>query len=197
MSKYSHIIFVSALFFANQSFAQCTIDTITQRLSETKLNASFVQSKKIPALENVLKSEGSIWLSEKAELVWQVDKPIKSTMVIKQGDIIQYNRKDQRIDSRKAVAPSGLAGLFYSIASGDFAALSEQFEIELQCNQLTWEVLLQPKDQQISQFIKELRLTGAEQINSFSYLEKRGDNTQVELTHLKTPLSSELARYLD
>lgn len=195
------LLFANELFanqmFAKQSSAQCTLESITNKLSKTKLNASFVQNKKIPALTKELKSEGHIWLSNEAELVWQVKKPIKSTMVIKQAKIIQFNRKDYRLESTNMTAPSGLAKLFYSIANGDFAELSEQFKLDLQCNEATWQVTLHPKEQQLSQFIKQLSLIGAEQINSFSYIENRGDKTQVLLTHLQESLSAELSRYLE
>lgn len=197
MTRYLFLMFVTTAIFANQSLAQCSLDSITEKLAKSKLNASFVQNKKIAALNNSLKSVGNIWLSEQAELVWQVKKPIKSTMVIKAGKIIQFNRKDERLDSRKMTAPSNLAKLFYSIANGNFDELSKQFNLKLQCTDTSWEVVLHPKDQQLSQLLKELRLGGIEQIDYFSYIESRGDKTQVNLTHLEEALSPELSRYLN
>ena len=194
-----HLFSLIALFtcFANHSFAQCSLDVITEKLSKSTLNAAFVQDKKIAALSNPLKSIGNIWFSEDAELVWQVQKPIKSTMVIKQGKILQFNRKDKQLESNQMTAPSSLATLFYNIASGKLSDLKTQFELNLRCNGTSWEVTLSPKEQQISQFIKELKLIGVEQIDSFSYEENRGDKTHVSLTHLKEDLSPKFSRYLN
>ncbi len=191
------ILIVSSFLFNNQSLAACSLNTITDKLSQFTLNASFVQYKEIPALPQPLKSSGVIWMSEQSELVWQVNKPIKSTMLISQGELTQFNRKDKRLDSSKMTAPSGLATLLFSIANGDIDKMSEQFNLKLTCRESAWEILLVPKDEQLSQFLKELKLIGSTQLHAFSYLEQRGDKTRVELTHLDASLSVELQRYLN
>ena len=197
MKKVLVIFFATLLLFSQPSYAECSLGAITQTLSESQLNASFIQSKKITALNKPLESLGKIWLSPQSALVWQVNKPIKSTMVIKAGQIIQYNRKEQRLDSNKMATPDGVAELFFAIANGTLTDLSEQFKISLQCDEDAWQMQLEPKEVELSQLITQLTIVGSKKIDAFSYLESRGDFTSVTLTHLQSSLAAELARYVD
>jgi hypothetical protein len=199
MKKY---IATSLLYFATCSFqtvAECSLASITDSLSKATLNASFVQEKKIAALNMPLRSYGKIWFSNSSQLVWQVNRPIKSTMVIMRDEITQFNRKDLRLENKSNIAPAGIAKLFHSIANGDLENLSEQFETQLNCQEQQWRLLLKPKGAPLNQLLSQLEIHGVHSVNAiqtFSYTEIRGDVTLVTLTHLEQSLSSELSWYL-
>ncbi len=196
-SMYTHLLFcLIGSLFVGTAKAECSVESITNLLSQSKLNATFVQRKEIKALNKPLLSSGKLWLAPQAKLVWQVNKPIKSTLVIGADEMTQYNRKDQPVSALGNIAPQGISQLFLAIAHGNLAGLAQGFELQLACQKEGWQLALTPKQQQLSQLISGITITGQQTISSFSYVETRGDRTMVELTHQAESLSTELSRYL-
>lgn len=177
--------------------AQCNVETISKKLVLVKINSQFSQSKNIATLSKPLKSKGVIWMSNQKTLVWQVNKPIKSTLVIDQRGMRQFNRKDQLQDSNQQMVPASMTTLFFNIASGNFVELEKSFEMKVNCEQEKWQVNLIPKEKDLKSILKQLSIKGSTSISGFSYTEIRGDMTQVELVDSPVSLELQLNQYLN
>lgn len=174
----------------------CDINKISDLIANNRLNAKFEQIKTIEVLSKPLRSQGVMWMSESGDLVWQVNRPIKSTIVINDQGMVQFDRHDKKIAKQKMFSMDEISLMFLNIANGNLEELEKGFDMTWKCQIGTWEVMLEPKNKKISNFLSALSIRGDTKIQQFSYTEPRGDTTEITLTHQLDKLSELLSYYL-
>ena len=178
------------------SITACDQDKVNAILAQQSLNADFVQMKKIAALSRPLISKGQIWMSPEGQLIWQILKPLKSTMLIQDNSFKLFNKNDElQPDNRNALVKD-ISSLFLTLLSGDSEKLSSMFNQILKCDENSWHLELRPKEQKLSNLISLITLSGEESLTNISFQENRGDLTTIELSHRVTVNSAELEKYL-
>jgi len=165
-------------------------------LTNSSLNATFKQIKHIKSFSLPLRTSGKIWLSDSNQLVWQVIKPIKSTIVITGDGLSQFNRKDIKQDDAPNLIGNDLSQVFLNVATGDFKSLKNDFNMDLTCQKKFWIFKLTPKNEPLINVLTSIDIFGEKNINGFSYIEKRGDATSIELTPESHSFYQELSFYL-
>ena len=165
-------------------------------LTNSSLNATFNQIKEIKSISLPLRTSGKIWLSDSNQLVWQVIKPIKSTIVITEDGLSQFNRKDIKQDNAPNLIGNDLSKVFLNVASGDFKSLKNNFNMDLTCKEGSWVFKLTPRNEPLINVLTSIDIFGEQFINGFSYIEKRGDTTSIKLIPESQSFSQELSFYL-
>lgn len=179
----------------------CTLRTIETRIAQNKLLAEFHQAKFISTLTKPLSSQGNLLLVQDKGLIWQTQKPIKSTSVITDDGIAQYNLRDQKSSLTQNMAnESGkqISNIFLGLFKGDIQNLSENFEISHQCQSESWTLTLVSTNSQLEQFIKKIDVVGNETINTITLFETNNDKTVIELNLLKNDsINNDLEKYFE
>lgn len=172
------------------AYSACDIEDISAQLADSKPSYLFTQSKTIASLSRALNSSGVIWMSPTDELVWQVQKPVRSTTVISANGVKQFNRRDELQPSIDNPFAADLSTIFLSLLTGDFAALESSFAQSLSCDGDHWELTLEPRSGNLADLLSTLSVTGAENMESVSYRETRGDLTEIQLSVAQDDSSS-------
>lgn len=192
--------------FSTDAFS-CDLQTVKSRIGQPFISAQFNQLKHIKVLSRPLKSAGSMLFSQEKGLVWQVQKPIKSTSVLNNSEIKQFNSKDQLMPAQQASQNNKTADLsviFLNLVSGNFAALEPHFTVTIACvdNTSNWQLKLTPKTKPLSTFFAEITLSGSSHINSMQILEVNQDRTEItfidhSFNSIESPLFLNLSAYFE
>lgn len=183
MNKSSCVaVLLSLVCSTAHSASDCNVEDIGARLASSKPSFTFTQSKTIASLSRALNSSGVIWMSAADELVWQVQKPVRSTTVISALGVKQFNRRDELQPSIDNPVAADLSTIFLNLLSGDFAALNSTFAQTLSCDGDRWALTLKPRTQNLAELLSSLAVTGAQNLESVSYREMRGDLTEIVLS---------------
>jgi len=192
------VLFLSPVFVNANNV--CDVETLLNkiRLSSEQMNSEFKQTKQIKTLLHPLNSSGKIWLDViSQQLVWQVINPIKSTMVISGNGIHLFNRYDVQQKNTISMIGKEFSSVFLNIASGNLRELQANFAMNWQCGGANWIVELYPKVEKMKKIIHSITIRGERKIDGFTYIESRGDLTDITLLHTETSYSKELSIYLD
>jgi len=190
------ILLVFVCLFSGVSIA-CDVEKISSLITNERINAKFEQIKEIEVLSKPLRSYGFMWMSETNNLVWQVNKPIKSTMVINAQGMSQYDRYDKKLAKQKMMSMEGVSSIFLNLAKGDLKELEKEFDMNWDCQSEEWQVTLKPKENKIADFLSTLSISGSNRIEKLSYTEVRGDITHITLTQQSDKLKASLNHYLE
>jgi len=178
--------------------ADCDIRLVNEKLSNQAAYLDFVQTKTIKALSRPLVSKGQIWVGPNEELVWQLVMPIKSTMVLHQEGVRQYNKHDELQSEQNHAVIAELSKVFLALLAGDMQQLQSMFSFQFLCGgkdesqkansvsdaieNSAWELILKPKVKNISELMTEIVVSGADRVDIIRFTETRGDSTQIQLT---------------
>lgn len=136
------------------------------------VQGQFQQEKKLPFMQQALVSTGSFYMLDEHCLVWRVDSPAASTMVVDEGRV--------SLDG-EAVNDRGIgrmiAMLIHGVTSGDMAQLSDQFSIESRENRNGWTLTLTPKTLLVEQAIEQIEVRGDKEVERVNILEPAGSQT--------------------
>lgn len=148
---------------ASLSFAETTIDDVCKSLTSNKVTTgNFTQEKKAANLKRPLKSTGTFIFSEDG-IAWQNLKPFKTSTIVTKDSIIQITADGKKnvTDGKTNETFKSAAATLSSLFAGDKSALEKMFVIKsFEADAASWKMNLTPKDQTISQALKEISLSG-------------------------------------
>ncbi|GAA4346682.1 outer membrane lipoprotein carrier protein LolA [Kangiella taiwanensis] len=160
----------------------CELNSIAKQISSQPQLNEFKQLKTVAVLTQPLKSSGYLLLADNDRVVWQTQKPIKSTTVIGPNSFKQYNKQDEAIS---APANSNnqtsqlISSTFLSILSGDFEELNTNFDVIAICKSSGWSLNLTSTHSDIQRVIKHIEVSGNTSIQRLTFTEANGDITQI------------------
>ncbi|XPF95680.1 hypothetical protein ACM9HF_06605 [Colwellia sp. RE-S-Sl-9] len=153
--------------------------------------ASFTQEKKFSFLSTPIKSSG-LFKVYKHNILWQVNSPVFSKLLIIDNEIWQYNEV-KTIDGianhyRKMVTHASIETLIQTVFTGTIN--EEQWDTTVKNEQC---LLLQPKDTLLAQAISLLELCLGEEESEREVLitDTQKNTTKIVLTQTKNTLSDE------
>jgi outer membrane lipoprotein-sorting protein len=174
----------------------CTLTSIGEAIGIENVHATFVQTKTIAALSRPLQSSGEIWMSNDEQLVWQVLKPLKSTLVLNDVGIQQYDKNDSLLVGPQNPTEAELSEIFLNLLNGNIEKLQTVFDMELSCNQDTWLINLTPTIESYQRLFKRFAISGQSIISEITIEEVRGDLTVINLTSLSYSDPIKFEKYL-
>ncbi|AOE50981.1 outer membrane lipoprotein carrier protein LolA [Kangiella sediminilitoris] len=184
----------------SSSLEECSLDTITDRLSNQPELSRFEQLKTITVLSRPLSSEGFLLLTPQSGLIWQTRNPIKSTTVITASEFKQFNKKDQPLslpESADTEASQVISSTFLAILSGHFDQLKRNFTAETSCSNGEWQVSLTPSNDAIEQIMTYIHIAGTDHIDEIAFTESSGDKTALQFFPEEAePIAEQLRKYL-
>ena len=120
-------------------------------------------------------------MSSTADLVWQTQLPIRSTMVINNSGVKFFNKNDQLLTVNNYAITNDISALFLSILSADMVKIEEQFHQQLNCEDNKWQLQLNPKNKNLAAIINSISISGSSYLETIAFQEKRGDETKIKL----------------
>ena len=177
--------------------------TVCKNLSEHKITkGNFNQIKMIKKLKREIKSSGIFLISVDKGVLWNTQKPLKSSMAITKDGIIQTNAQGKK----NVVATGGnaifeqVSGLLTSLFDGNFDEINKNFDIEFIGSAESWNVNLVPKDSSVKNFIESIEMVGSDKIDAMILHESGGDFTKYEFSNQIFPdslTSEELSAFTE
>lgn len=178
---------------------QCTLESIAAKLNEQAKLSQFVQTKTVTILKKPLISNGYLLITDNNQVVWQTQEPIKSTLLIGQQSLRQFNKNDQPVMSpanNNQKMSQLISSTFMAILAGDFEKLDSHFSVALDCTETRWSIELEASSNDMKPIITNINISGQNHIELLSFTEASGDSTQLVLSPSADPnLISQLRSY--
>lgn len=148
------------------------------------IRGSFVQEKALAGFGDLLRSNGRFVFSREQGVVWQVEAPFPSTIVITAEGL--YERDEggqwQYTDSDAQPALALIHTLTTALMSADLQRLQAHFDLHAeQSLQTGWRMLLRPKPGPLAEVLARVQLRGAQLVQGLVMEELGGDRTEIEL----------------
>lgn len=169
------------LLLASYTFAEtAALQAIDARLSKPALlQGDFEQKKSIRILSRPLLSTGEFSVVRGQGVVWTIQQPMASQLIISAQGIEGADIGDNR-------AMAYIAKILNQLLSGDIAVLEQQFTINVeQQNEAGWAITLLPRSSLLAKAISQVDLRGQQHIQHLLLHEASGDKTEVNFTALE------------
>ncbi|WP_150467957.1 LolA family protein [Francisella sp. SYW-9] len=186
---------ISALFaivvplFASNIVNNSDFQAVEKQLTkDTNISGKFIQVRQISGLSSNLKSSGTFKLSNDGSLLWQQQKPIKTTMQMSKDKLTQtimdnpptiLTREDQPV-------VFSFTNVFMSVFKGDTKTISEYFDANFKGNTQKWNISLKPKSSPLNKAIKEITLKGGKYITNIEVADTQDNIIKIKLFDITT-----------
>ncbi|HHR6130436.1 TPA: outer membrane lipoprotein carrier protein LolA [Providencia alcalifaciens] len=196
-------ILVFLAFFCSFASAM-TLDELQATLTKNEVvRADFVQERQIKNIKTPLISKGKMLLSQDKGLWWQQTEPFKTTLILRENEMIQRmdGQEDQRITLENNPQMFQFNSLMRALVKADKAVLDNHFALEFSDKgQNQWELVLVPTTTPLDKIFSRIELSGSTVVDNVILIDKQGDSTKITFTnHLLTPstLTPEETQYFD
>lgn len=172
--------------FAEESNILKQISSRTEQYAV--LRADFTQTKRVAAMKRPLITSGKLLYAKEHGVIWQITQPYVISYILSNEQVIEIS-SDNRRKVRSVNELPGLAQInriFRAMIAADTQVLDTYFDTKAlsQTNSdAPWQVLLTPKQAQVSRFIKQINVTGNQFVESIQISEASNDNTDIVFTH--------------
>jgi outer membrane lipoprotein carrier protein LolA len=164
----------------------------------------FEQEKRIAKIKRPLSSRGRFALVRGKGVLWRTEAPIQSLLTLT-ADTLSVAQGDRQSVSLSLGAQPGLRFLgqtVFAVFMTDVLQIRRSFSLidgVVPDRPLPWRLSLKPRDAAVAKLMREIQLTGGEQIESVEIFERNGDSTMIRLLELdsRSPLALEDARLLE
>lgn len=180
----------SSLCFAQQSSQNTAFKQVCESISAHKITkGNFNQTKVIKKIGREIKSSGTFIVSVDDGVLWNTQKPFKSSMAITKSGIVQTaaNGKKSVVAAGSNATFEQVSSLMTSLFNGDSDALNQNFDIEFIGSTENWNVNLTPKDASVRSFIDVIEMAGGKSIDTMVLHEPSGDFTKYEFSNQTFP----------
>lgn len=148
------------------------------------LRGTFVQHKHLAQLEHALVSSGHYVVARGRGLLWQVEKPVHSTLVITPKALTERSNGQQtaHISARQQPALGAVASILLAVFQGNTGQLSRYFDIHRASDDAAEDKLtLTPRTDAVRRFIKRLTIRGGDTIRHIRIDQPGGDYNVIDL----------------
>lgn len=147
------------------------------------LRGTFVQHKHLAELKQALVSSGHYVVARNRGLLWQVQKPVDSTLVITPEALTESTNGQQtaRISAKQQPALGAVASILLAVFQGNTSQLSQYFDIQ-HADSTAHVLTLTPKTDAVRSFIDKLTLSGRDTIRRIRIDQPGGDYSVIDLT---------------
>lgn len=176
-------LLIAALLFVATNVHAELLDDIAANLRQHRITRGvFQQQKTLPILTQPLTSSGRFLYDADHGILWRVEKPVSSQIIITANGIFQDG----------ALLTSGgsatlVQTIFQGLLSGDMQALQTQFAIRVEGNRERWQMMLTPRAQPLSAAIATITLSGGSDAQQLTITEVQGSVTHLQLLQHEHP----------
>jgi len=160
-------LFAAAPAWAAEDLAERVIARLA---SYPVVRANFVQERTQPSLTKPVVSSGRMVLSREHGLLWQVETPVKLTLVFTANG-----------PSGGGAAQAEMGRLVRAILTGDLDELRTTFAFEPRGDLERWTIRLVPKARELSQYLRAVELGGGAHLESIGIEETAGEQLRVRM----------------
>lgn len=149
------------------------------------LRGHFVQKKYLSEMNAPLVSSGNYVVARNRGLLWQVRKPVSSTLVITPDALIERSNGHQttHITAKKQPALRAVAAVLLAAFAGNVQQLHRFFNVTTDKNSDTgWALTLVPKTHAVHQFVSRLKIAGKRSVRHIRIDQPGGDHSDITLT---------------
>jgi outer membrane lipoprotein-sorting protein len=179
MRKLSALFLLTCLLAALPAKAN-DLENINKRLQKPDfMQAAFTQNKHMKVLNMPLVSNGTFWISQKNGVVWLMEKPTHSQLVIT-PDGVSFSDQQTR---KTAKSMEYVGKILQDLLSGDLQKINQQFAITIKNNGTAdnnWLIELEPKSVLMRKGITTISMTGNHFIDQLILHEASGDVTEIK-----------------
>jgi hypothetical protein len=134
------------------------------------VRAEFVQERTQPSLAKPVVSSGRMVLSREHGLLWQVEAPVKVTLVFTASG-----------STGAGAAQAEMGQLVRAILTGDLGELRSAFTLEPHGDLERWTIRLVPKARELAQYLRVIELGGGAHLDSIGIDEATGERLRVRM----------------
>lgn len=165
-------------------------DLVLQLQKPSNLQGQFSQQRFLNGLTKPMTTQGDFVLLKNQGLLWQMKKPFENQLRVKADGISQWNGSEWV--SSQQLGQSEQIKLFLGLLSGDVAALSSQFDLQLNGTEKAWQLSLVPNTLLMKQIFDNIEIRGDLVVKSIEIREKQGDRTLIRFEQIQQdqPLSA-------
>ena len=161
-------------------------DLVLQLQKPSNLQGQFSQQRFLNGLTKPMTTQGDFVLLKNQGLLWQMKKPFENQLRVKADGISQWNGS-QWVSSQQ-LGQSEQIKLFLGLLSGDVAALSTQFDLQLNGTEKAWQLGLVPNSLLMKQIFDNIEIRGDLVVKSIEIREKQGDRTLIRFEQIQQDL---------
>lgn len=168
----------------------CSLQSVKEQVREHATLNQFQQTKRIAILSKPLVSTGYLLVADEHGVIWQTTKPLKSTILIKDNSLKQFNKQDQLVSSpvnSQQKTSQLITSTFLAILAGNFEQLERNFSADLICSGKQWQIHLQAKHDDMQRLLTNITIIGDANIQKLLFTEANGDTTELVFTPLDDP----------
>ncbi|WP_298771395.1 outer membrane lipoprotein carrier protein LolA [uncultured Shewanella sp.] len=194
--------FFPSLLFANTSayddtlFSHPATESTLKALSSqlhfgSSASGDFTQYRQLKVLKKPLVSHGHFLFDQHRGLVWQQLRPFKSSLILKDKQLIQVNSQGhiQIQDAGNIPAASALENIMPSLLNamltGDIKQLEQDFSISFLQAKKQWQLGLIPKDPLVAKILPKMIIEGQTSINQLVLFSPNGDSSKIVFSHIQ------------
>ena len=182
MKKLNLILWIFILVFNYNTVAK-DIDKIqSQLLIYENVCGKFLQKKNLVGISKPLSSNGNFCINKNEGILWETLKPFANTLKISKNQIVQFRAGKELNKVSQEPMLEFVNSLIFSIFSGDFSKLEENFIIKVNANNNFWEAHLQAKTELIGKILKEVKISGDKYIRFITIKESSGDMSEISFS---------------
>ncbi len=171
--------------------SQQQLDVLSKKMVQANvLRGDFKQIRVVKVLKRPLKSSGSFIFSKKHGLLWRIQKPFATDVLMHDGKLVQRTpgRPAQVIDAGDNPSARIMADVFSALFSQDKEMLDRYFNQFFLASESGWLLGLTPKNKALSRVVAQVILGGEDEISSIVIDERNGDRAEISLLSVQASM---------
>ena len=193
-------LMVAGMFSCLSLHAQTKVSAAQAKTMIAKINAAaakirtiqcdFQQTKTLSFLNDKMVSKGVMSYDHAGKLRWEYTSPYSYVFIINNNRVhIKTSKNSNTIDIRSSRLFQGIARVMMNSVTGKSLSNDNDFSVEMMTQGDEWIASLTPKGKEMKALFKTIRLhfdSQKQMVSKVEMIEKNGDNTVIQLMHVKT-----------
>jgi len=195
------IVVTLVLFFLTAALPTTTLsaaessvlDQIGEKISQYPvIRAEFIQTKQMQALKRPLITTGQFTYAQSDGVLWQIAQPYHISYVLGEDKIVEIGANGLRKERglREVAGLAQVGRVFRAVLGANASALHSYFDITVPNNSEQndvgkWQLILKPKQQQISKSLSMITLSGSQFVETIVITEASGDSTTLRFKNIQ------------
>jgi outer membrane lipoprotein-sorting protein len=156
---------------------------LTQFAQVKERHATFVETRYLAVLDRPVKSSGTLAFRSPSRMEKITLEPKPESLLL-DGDALSMRREGKTItvDLKSHRQVLSFVEAIRGVLMGDISLLQQTYEIELSGGDDDWSMLLIPRDRQLAEAVKQIRIGGGGgQVHSIEYVARDGDRSVMQI----------------
>lgn len=170
---------------AAEPTAQELLAQVRQRVQDAPVvRGGFEQLKTVKGFKQPLRSGGDFIVARGKGIVWHVQKPFESTLVVR-PDSLQSRGSDGKVTMQMRAQDEPVLrtvnAMLFAVMSANLAELAQHFDVAGRVDGKGWSLHLVPRDPTLAQWLAAVDLQGNQFVQEVKLQETRGDSSVIRI----------------